>query len=146
MGGPLLSQKESQMSFAKTYEQAKRDFKPMRRSTIKSSKPMKRTRMKQSRISPEDKAWCEAVLERDGHRCRWVDPRTDFRCSEAGKHVQAHHINERSQRPDLVHDVDNGAAICPFHHDYAHHSVRGRKEAQAQGLLSTAAKYEFRDR
>lgn len=108
------------------------------------SKPRKA--IKRSRPSPEETAWRKEVLERDGYRCRWIDPQTDQRCSECGPHVQAHHINERSQRPDLGYDVDNGAAICPFHHDFAHHHPKGRKEARAQGLLSTAVKYEYRDR
>lgn len=102
--------------------------------------------LKRKRISKEEREWRETVLERDGYRCRWVDPKTDQRCGECGPHIQAHHINERSQRPDLALNADNGAAICPFHHDRLHHDLQGRKEARAQGLLSTAPKYEYRDR
>lgn len=97
--------------------------------------PMKRTQMKAHRQSPEEKAWREEVLKRDGHRCRWIDPVTDQRCRETGPHVQAHHVRTRKQRPDLVLDLSNGRACCPFHHDFLHHDPRGRKEARAQVML-----------
>lgn len=87
------------------------------------------------RISPEDEAWREAVLEKDGHQCRWIHADTKRRCRRKGPKLHAHHIRERTQRPDLIHDVDNGAAICSEHHDYAHHNAQGRKEATEQGLL-----------
>lgn len=80
-----------------------------------------------ARVSRDD-AWSNAVLERDGHRCRWP----------TGPHlgrIVAHHINERSQRPDLIFDINNGAALCASHHDYAHHTVAGRREAKELGLL-----------
>ena len=125
------------MSFKRTYAEALESHKEMRRSPMvnKGSGLKRKSEMKRSRIKPEDKVWRDHVLERDGYRCRWIDPVTDQRCREVGAHIQAHHINERSQRPDLVHDVTNGAAICPFHHDYAHHDPNGRKEAEAQGML-----------
>lgn len=128
------------MSFGpKTYEEAKARFKPMSRKTplrARSAKkrsitPKPRKQMKRATISPEDKAWREAVLERDGRQCRWP---TENESHHRGK-LHAHHINERSQRPDLVHDLDNGATLCSFHHDYAHHSVMGRRRAKELGLL-----------
>lgn len=117
-----------------SYEAAKANYKPMRRSSMKrSTKQLGRTKkpLKRPRPSPEDEAWREAVLERDGHKCRWP---TENESHHRGK-LHAHHINERSQRPDLVHDVDNGATLCSFHHDYAHHSVMGRRRAKELGLL-----------
>jgi len=127
------------MSFAKTFQEAKARYKPMRRTPMRSrsrssAKPA-RSRMKRTRRSPEDDQWRDAVLERDGRQCRWIDPRTKQRCRRRGKKMHAHHIRERTQRPDLIHDVDNGATICPPHHDYAHHDPQGRKEATEQGLL-----------
>lgn len=116
---------------AKTYEEAKARYKPMRRSKLASKSTLKRSRMKAARISPEDKAWREAVLERDGRKCCWP---TENDSHHRGR-LHAHHINERSQRPDLVHDVSNGATLCSFHHDYAHHSVMGRRRARELGLL-----------
>ena len=91
--------------------------------------------MKRTAPAPEDLAWRQEVLERDGYRCRWIDVRTGQRCKRRGKKMHAHHIRERTQRPDLIHDVDNGATICPPHHDYAHHNAQGRREATEQGLL-----------
>lgn len=40
-----------------------------------------------------------------------------------------------TQRPDLKLDTKNGVAICPRHHDELHHTVAGRREARAHGLL-----------
>jgi hypothetical protein len=100
-------------------------FKKRRYSPLKTSKPMRRYNPERMDL---DEDWANAVLERDGYRCRWP----------TGPHrgtIVAHHINERSQRPDLIHDVDNGAALCASHHDYAHHTVEGRREATALGLL-----------
>lgn len=138
------------MTFSrKTFLEAKAAHKEMRRSPLTSktpikrgTTPMKRSRMKVHRQSPEDKAWREQVLERDGYRCRWIDPITDQRCVEVGSHVQAHHVQTRKQRPDRIHDTTNGKACCPFHHDYLHNNLRGRKEAQAQGMLGSGETYE----
>ena len=105
----------------------------------KSSSALKRgRRMKRIKISPEELAWREAVLERDGRKCRWP---TENPSHHRGK-LHAHHINERSQRPDLVLDVVNGATLCSFHHDYAHHSVMGRRRAKELGLLGGET-YEY---
>lgn len=89
-------------------------------------KPRKRLR---ARPDPEMAAWSRDVLERDGWRCRWPG------CPEEGPQVVAHHINERSQRPDLRLDRANGAALCTQHHDNAHHTVAGRQKARRLGLL-----------
>jgi len=118
----------------KTYQEALE-----RRTTLQQRRRAlavnRRTPMKRSRRDPKHEAWREAVLERDGYQCRWIDPRTKQRCRRRGRKLNAHHIRERTQRPDLRYDVDNGAALCGQHHDYAHHNVQGRKEASEQGLL-----------
>lgn len=138
------------------YQEAKANHRPMKRNAplkragfrkpalapskneIASRKPIarksplsQRKGLKRKRISPEEKAWREAVLERDNHQCRWP---TENESHHRGR-LHAHHINERSQRPDLVYDVSNGAALCNFHHDYAHHSIMGRIRAKELGLL-----------
>lgn len=103
---------------------------------------MKRTQMvtlprsffKKYEPDPQHEEWRDKVLERDGHQCRWIDPSTKERCRNK-RRITAHHISERSQRPDLRYDVANGAALCWDHHDRAHHTVQGRAEAKAQGLL-----------
>lgn len=89
----------------------------------------KPTRSLRAKPDPKMAAWSKEVLERDGHHCRWPE------CSEHGDHIRGHHINEKSQRPDLKYDIDNGAAMCPVHHDRLHHTVEGRTEAKRLGLL-----------
>jgi len=135
------------VSFSKSYESAKASYKPLARSQMaRSTKPMKRgtkrlkrSRMRPHRMTPEETAWRNEVLRRSGYQCQWVDQQTGERCRVRGEeNLDAHHINERSQRPDLVLDLSNGAALCSGprrHHDRAHHTVEGRQQAQAQGLL-----------
>lgn len=109
----------------------------MKRSGFKTKQSeLKRTRIVRRRRTalrakpdPKMAAWSKEVLERDGHHCRWPE------CSEHGEHVRGHHINEKSQRPDLKYNVDNGVAMCPVHHDRLHHTVAGRTEAKRLGLL-----------
>lgn len=93
--------------------------------------------MKRATIPPEDTEWREAVLKRDGYQCRWIHTSTKRRCRRKGKKLHAHHIHERSQRPDLKHDVSNGAALCSEHHDVLHHTVAGRQWGRFMGLLGT---------
>jgi hypothetical protein len=144
------------MSFKPTYAEAKARHVPLKRSGFKSKpgvststgkkasrdlnarkgKPLqRRSGLNRSKQSSAEKVWRNDVLVRDGYQCRWIDSAMDQRCGECGEHVQAHHIQTRKQRPDLLREVNNGAAICSFHHDYLHHDPRGRKEAKAQGLL-----------
>jgi hypothetical protein len=66
---------------------------------------------------------------RDNYRCQWP------KCRYRDLKIPVHHINERSQRPDLRYNSDNGACICPAHHDYLHHTVEGRRQAKELGLL-----------
>src|SRR6185503_13104895 len=70
------------------------------------------TRMKRSKRDPQHEAWRKQVLERDGHRCRWIYPGTPARCSQTGDSLHAHHILTRKQRPDKRYDPTNGAALC----------------------------------
>jgi hypothetical protein len=118
----------------KTYEEAvaRRTALHERRRTLAVNR---RTPMKRSQRDPEHDAWREAVLERDGYRCRWIDPITKQRCTRRGKSLHAHHIRERTQRPDLRHDVTNGATLCGEHHDRLHHTVEGRQWGREIGLL-----------
>lgn len=81
------------------------------------------------RRSRESIKWSREVRERDGFTCRWPG------CFYTDRSIPAHHINERSQRPDLKFTLSNGAAICPQHHDFLHHTVAGRQQAKALGLL-----------
>lgn len=124
------------------YETAKAAYKPMRRSALRprtslkrGTKQLKRSRMKPHRQSPEENQWREEVLKRDGYQCRWIHSETKRRCRRRGEQLHAHHILERSQRPDLVLVVENGAALCSEHHDRLHHTVAGRLWGRMAGLL-----------
>jgi hypothetical protein len=144
---PFSAKASEEMSFSKSYEAAEASYKPLTRSQMarstkpmkRGTKPLKRSRMKPHRITPEETAWRNEVLKNSGYQCQWVDQQTGERCRVRGaENLDAHHINERSQRPDLVLDLSNGAALCSGlgrHHDRAHHTVEGRMQANAQGLL-----------
>jgi len=56
--------------------------------------------------------WIQAVLQRDGYRCRVILP-DGTRCK--GRATQAHHIHRRSYH-NTRWDVDNGLGLCSFHH------------------------------
>jgi hypothetical protein len=116
------------MSFAKTFAEAKAKYKPMCRTAIKRSRAtLKRTRMKPYRPSTKDRAWSKAVLDRDGHQCQWPGG-----CTTGDDRIDPHHKAERSQRPDLKHNVDVGLALCRQHHNWV---PLHRAEAIAMGLL-----------
>jgi hypothetical protein len=90
---------------------------------------MKRGALRVKPETSEAKRFKREVRERDNYTCRWPG------CNYSSRSIHAHHINERSQRPDLRYDIKNGAAICPQHHDGLHHTVAGREEARRLGLL-----------
>lgn len=69
--------------------------------------------------NPDLRSWREDVLERDGHRC--VD------CGRTER-LHAHHLQERSKRPDLALDVDNGVTVCDDCHAERH-------EPRLRGLI-----------
>lgn len=56
------------------------------------------------------------VIDRDGHRCTYVDPKTGRRCSET-RYLELHHVKEwarhRSHDPELL------TLRCRIHNDYA---------------------------
>lgn len=74
-------------------------------------------------------AWSKAVRERDGNRCQWPGG-----CLTGDTRIDAHHIAERSLRPDLRYSPENGIALCRTHHDWI---PLNREAAIAMNLLST---------
>lgn len=119
------------MTFAKTYEEARAKHKPMARTAMKkrgrlTNKPKKRLRLK--RKKDRDIEWSRRVKERDGWECQWPGG-----CTTDDKRIDAHHMAERSQRPDLKYVVSNGISLCRTHHDWI---PLHRQEAIAMGLLS----------
>jgi hypothetical protein len=99
--------------------------------SLKSKQGLKRSRMKARRVPPAELNWAADVRERDGYTCRWPD------CGYYSLKIHTHHIHTRRQRPDLVLDLENGAALCPKHHDFIHHTSEGRRRGRELGLLGT---------
>lgn len=118
-----------------SYEAAKANYKPMRRTAMRSrtslkrgTKQLKRSRMRQHRESPEEKALRAEVLKRDGSRCQWPGG-----CTTGDMRIDVHHLAERSQRPDLKMSAENCKAICRTHHDWI---PLHRAKALEMGLLN----------
>lgn len=58
-----------------------------------------------------------AVLERDGYRCTWVDPKTGERCT-ATEDLRCCHViplHELSADDPMAYDPDNGRTRCETH-------------------------------
>lgn len=72
--------------------------------------------------------WSRDVRKRDGNQCQWPAG-----CTTGDTRIDAHHIAERSLRPDLKLSVENGIALCRTHHDWL---PLNRSAAIAMGLLS----------
>jgi len=94
----------------------------------------RRSKQRKAERDRQHRTWQRKVRERDNYTCRWPG------CGYQDKYIDVHHINERSQRPDLRYEISNGVCLCGFgtknnHHDHAHHHVKGREEAKRLGLL-----------
>lgn len=76
------------------------------------------------------------VRERDLYTCQWPG------CGYQDQFIDVHHKATRRYRPDLIHDANNGVAICRIHHDFLHHNIEGRKQARLLGLLDYSNSYE----
>ena len=97
-------------------------FKKARKRMGTSRKAIQRRRERVVR----DIEWAMAIKVRDDHTCRRCFYRDEY-------NNHAHHIAPRSQRPDLVHVLSNGATVCPLCHTWIHdHPI----ESRAVGLLS----------
>lgn len=61
--------------------------------------------------SEKYKAWRKAVFERDNYTCQ--------NCGKKGGHknLQAHHIKEWTNYPELRYDVSNGQTLCKSCHN-----------------------------
>jgi hypothetical protein len=92
------------------------------RSPLKCYKPMNRgTKRLRAKPDPLMAAWSKAVLERDENKCQWpvlfVGDGMPPACRTRDDRIDPHHLAERSLRPDLKYDVDNGLALCRTHHE-----------------------------
>ena len=76
-----------------------------------------------------DKIWSKAVVERDGHRCRY--------CGNNGN--QPHHIFTRRHRSTRW-DLDNGITLCWHHH---FHLAHGEPEMFREFLMKEIGEKQF---
>ena len=56
------------------------------------------------RTRAEYKQWRRAVFERDNYTCQ--------KCGKRGGFLEAHHIKEACNYPELIYDVNNGICLC----------------------------------
>lgn len=77
-------------------------------------------------LTPEHRAWREAVCDRAGWRCEWIDEKGQ-RCTKAAPHHRmfADHRKERQDAPDAELDPANGWCLCG-----AHHSLKTARERE----------------
>jgi len=68
----------------------------------------------QERLTPEYREWRQAVLKRDGKRCRTC---------QSTENLEVHHIKPFGDFPDLQTDVDNGVVLC----QQCHQNVTGEE-------------------
>lgn len=82
-------------------------------------------------LTPEYRAWRDAVVSRAGRRCEAVEQ--GARCTKAGpKHrMFADHITERRDGGDL-YDVRNGRCLCGRHHTLKTAQARTERLAAVQ--------------
>lgn len=99
------------------------DLKPL-------SKRKAQNRLYNKRRDARDKeqALARQCKERDGYKCQWPGG-----CQTGDARLDAHHIAERSLRPDLKFELTNLVTMCRTHHDWI---PLHRQEATQMGLLS----------
>lgn len=114
------------------FAEARRTFKPMKRSQMTiTKKPARRVKGKNAH---KEEQWKKAVRARDGYQCQFRG------CWTRDRSIDAHHIAMRSRRPDLKFVHSNGISLCRTHHDWVH---RNPIDAERLGLLSSET-YEKR--
>ncbi len=98
---------------------------------------LRRTGRLKARVDRKLVEWSKKVRERDGNQCQarkfsemGVYEFTVLSCSGP---LDAHHIAERSLRPDLKYDLKNGVVLCRQHHSWI---PLNRAEATRIGLLN----------
>ncbi len=72
--------------------------------------------VKRNRTSKEYREWRTSVFERDNFTC--------VSCKQKGKKLNAHHIKEWANYPDLRFEVDNGITLCESCHKKLHKKLR----------------------
>ena len=95
----------------------------MKRTPLKRGKPLRQIGRRGRRNAPKDRQWKLAVLGRSLGICEL--------CRARNRYLDAHHIEGKQARPDLRHDVQNGAALCRKCHDWCHANPSESKKVLA---------------
>lgn len=81
------------------------------------------TKAHRDRNNSKYKEWKQNVFERDNYTCQC--------CGKRGGTLNAHHLHNFSQYPELMYDIDNGVTVCDKCHlvNYPNsfHSLYGEK-------------------
>lgn len=72
------------------------------------------------RSNSEYREWRMAVFTRDNFKCRI--------CGKHGSDLEAHHIKEVRNYPNLIYDVDNGLTLCHECHKTTDNYANGAKK------------------
>ena len=78
----------------------------------------------------ENKKWIKLILKRDNYTCQ--------RCGKIGGNLEAHHIENWANRPELRYEIDNGVTLCKECHRTginAFHKIYGYKNNTAKQTL-----------
>ena len=74
--------------------------------------------LERKRTSIEYKNWRMNIFKRDWFTCQMPD------CGYKGKNIEAHHIKNVKDYPELIFNKDNGITLCKD----CHLSTRGREQ------------------
>jgi 5-methylcytosine-specific restriction protein A len=80
-------------------------------------------------LTGDHRAWREAVLQRAGHRCEWVEHGVRCDRTVADHRLYADHVVER-QDGGAALDVANGKCLCASHHGLKTFRERARRMAR----------------
>jgi transposase len=79
---------------------------------------------RKSRVISEYRLWVEAVFKRDNYTCQ--------KCGKKGGKLEAHHIFNWADYPELRYAIDNGITLCQKCHEEFHKQFGKRKNTRAQ--------------
>ena len=95
---------------------------------LRTARPAPKTADRQL-LTGEHKAWRNAVLQRAGHRCEWVEHGVRCGRSAPQHRLYADHVVER-QDGGATLDVANGQCLCSSHHGLKTFRERARRMAR----------------
>lgn len=96
----------------------------IRKSFSKSRRRKKHRDPREERKLLEYKLWVEAVFKRDNYTCQ--------KCGKKGCKLEAHHIFNWADYPELRYAIDNGITLCKKCHKEFHKQFGKRKNTKAQ--------------